>query len=44
MFFNENCDVEEFGGMNVVFVFKDGWVVIFEFDSIFEGIMCDLLL
>ncbi|MDD7963698.1 aminotransferase class IV, partial [Microbacterium thalli] len=44
VFLNEKRDVEELGGMNVVFVFKDGRVVTPESDSILEGITRDSLL
>ncbi|KNY07197.1 branched-chain amino acid aminotransferase [Microbacterium sp. GCS4] len=44
VFLNEDGFVEELGGMNVVFVFKDGRVVTPESDSILEGITRDSLL
>ncbi len=44
VFLNEQRNVEELGGMNVVFVFKDGRVVTPESDSILEGITRDSLL
>ena len=44
VFLDEKRNVEELGGMNVVFVFKDGRVVTPESDSILEGITRDSLL
>ncbi|MDR6865878.1 branched-chain amino acid aminotransferase [Microbacterium resistens] len=44
VFLDQDGNVEELGGMNVVFVFKDGRVVTPESDSILEGITRDSLL
>uniref|UniRef100_UPI001C2F27DE aminotransferase class IV n=1 Tax=Microbacterium sp. GbtcB4 TaxID=2824749 RepID=UPI001C2F27DE len=44
VFLIENRDVVELGGMNVVFVFKDGRVVSPESYSILEGFTRDSLL
>ncbi|WP_353111578.1 branched-chain amino acid aminotransferase [Microbacterium sp.] len=44
VFLDQNRNVEELGGMNVVFVYKDGRVVTPESDSILEGITRDSLL
>jgi branched-chain amino acid aminotransferase len=44
VFLDQHRNVEELGGMNVVFVFKDGRVVTPASDSILEGITRDSLL
>ncbi|GAA2919224.1 branched-chain amino acid aminotransferase [Microbacterium keratanolyticum] len=44
VFLDQDRNVEELGGMNVVFVFKDGRVVTPASDSILEGITRDSLL
>ncbi|WP_424935516.1 MULTISPECIES: branched-chain amino acid aminotransferase [Bacteria] len=44
VFLDQDRNVEELGGMNVVFVYKDGRVVTPESDSILEGITRDSLL
>jgi branched-chain amino acid aminotransferase len=44
VFLDQDRNVEELGGMNVVFVFKDGRVVTPQSDSILEGITRDSLL
>jgi branched-chain amino acid aminotransferase len=44
VFLDQHRNVEELGGMNVVFVFKDGRVVTPESDSILEGITRDSIL
>ena len=44
VFLDQDGNVEELGGMNVVFVFKDGRVVTPQSDSILEGITRDSLL
>lgn len=44
VFLDENRNVEELGGMNVVFVYKDGTIVTPQSDSILEGITRDSLL
>src|SRR5690606_1590749 len=44
VFLDQNRNVEELGGMNVVFVFKDGHIATPESDSILEGITRDSLL
>ena len=44
VFLDQDRNVEELGGMNIVFVFKDGRVVTPESDSILEGITRDSLL
>jgi len=44
VFLDQDNNVEELGGMNVVFVYKDGRVVTPESDSILEGITRDSLL
>ena len=44
VFLDQHRNVEELGGMNVVFVFKDGRIVTPESDSILEGITRDSLL
>lgn len=44
VFLDQDRNVEELGGMNVVFVFKDGRIVTPESDSILEGITRDSLL
>ncbi|MGM7666025.1 branched-chain amino acid aminotransferase [Microbacterium sp. A93] len=44
VFLDQDGNVEELGGMNVVFVFKDGCVVTPHSDSILEGITRDSLL
>lgn len=44
VFLDQDGKVEELGGMNVVFVFKDGRIVTPESDSILEGITRDSLL
>jgi branched-chain amino acid aminotransferase len=44
VFLDQDRNVEELGGMNVVFVFKDGTIVTPQSDSILEGITRDSLL
>lgn len=44
VFLDQDGNVEELGGMNVVFVFKDGRIVTPQSDSILEGITRDSLL
>lgn len=44
VFLDQHRNVEELGGMNVVFVFKDGRIVTPESDSILEGITRDSIL
>ena len=44
VFLDQDGNVEELGGMNVVFVYKDGRVVTPQSDSILEGITRDSLL
>ncbi|MDQ0645308.1 branched-chain amino acid aminotransferase [Microbacterium murale] len=44
VFLDQDGNVEELGGMNVVFVFKDGRIVTPESDSILEGITRNSLL
>lgn len=44
VFLDQEGNVEELGGMNVVFVYKDGRVVTPQSDSILEGITRDSLL
>lgn len=44
VFLDQDGNVEELGGMNVVFVFKDGTIVTPQSDSILEGITRDSLL
>ncbi|MGB4137966.1 MAG: branched-chain amino acid aminotransferase [Microbacterium sp.] len=44
VFLDADRNVEELGGMNVVFVYKDGRVVTPESDSILEGVTRDSLL
>src|SRR5690606_372520 len=44
VFLDQDRNVEELGGMNVVFVFKDGRIVTPASDSILEGITRDSLL
>lgn len=44
VFLDQHRNVEELGGMNVVFVFKDGRIVTPASDSILEGITRDSLL
>ncbi|KDA05764.1 branched-chain amino acid aminotransferase [Microbacterium sp. CH12i] len=44
VFLDQDGNVEELGGMNVVFVFKDGHIVTPQSDSILEGITRDSLL
>ncbi|MGM1016082.1 MAG: branched-chain amino acid aminotransferase [Actinomycetota bacterium] len=44
VFLDQDRNVEELGGMNVVFVFKDGRVVTPQSESILEGITRDSLL
>jgi branched-chain amino acid aminotransferase len=44
VFLDQDGNVEELGGMNVVFVFKDGRIVTPKSDSILEGITRDSLL
>ena len=44
VFLDQDGNVEELGGMNVVFVYKDGRIVTPQSDSILEGITRDSLL
>ncbi|WP_396655013.1 branched-chain amino acid aminotransferase [Microbacterium sp.] len=44
VFLDQDRNVEELGGMNVVFVYKDGTIVTPQSDSILEGITRDSLL
>lgn len=44
VFLDQDGNVEELGGMNIVFVFKDGRIVTPQSDSILEGITRDSLL
>lgn len=44
VFLDQDGNVEELGGMNVVFVYKDGTIVTPQSDSILEGITRDSLL
>ena len=44
VFLDQDGNVEELGGMNVVFVYKDGTVVTPQSDSILEGITRDSIL
>ena len=44
VFLDQDRNVEELGGMNVVFVFKDGTLVTPQSDSILEGITRDSIL
>ena len=44
VFLDQDRNVEELGGMNVVFVFKDGRILTPQSDSILEGITRDSLL
>ncbi|MEH3089094.1 MAG: branched-chain amino acid aminotransferase [Microbacterium arborescens] len=44
VFLDQDRNVEELGGMNVVFVYKDGTIVTPESDSILEGITRDSIL
>ncbi len=44
VFLDQDRNVEELGGMNVVFVFKDGTIVTPQSDSILEGITRDSIL
>ncbi|GAB3599675.1 branched-chain amino acid aminotransferase [Microbacterium tumbae] len=44
VFLDQDGNVEELGGMNVVFVYKDGTIVTPESDSILEGITRDSIL
>ncbi|MFT4228713.1 MAG: branched-chain amino acid aminotransferase [Microbacterium sp.] len=44
VFLDQDRNVEELGGMNVVFVFKDGTIVTPQSDSILEGITRESLL
>ncbi|WCD92330.1 branched-chain amino acid aminotransferase [Microbacterium sp. nov. GSS16] len=44
VFLDQDGNVEELGGMNIVFVYKDGRVVTPQSDSILEGITRDSLL
>ncbi|GAA1691090.1 branched-chain amino acid aminotransferase [Microbacterium sediminicola] len=44
VFLDKNRNVEELGGMNVVFVYKDGTIVTPQSESILEGITRDSLL
>ncbi len=44
VFTNADGNVEELGGMNIVFVYKDGTIVTPDSDSILEGITRDSLL
>lgn len=44
VFLDQNRNVEELGGMNVVFVYKDGTIVTPQSDSILEGITRDSIL
>jgi len=44
VFLDQDGNVEELGGMNIVFVFKDGTVVTPQSDSILEGVTRDSIL
>ena len=44
VFLDQDRNVEELGGMNVVFVFKDGTIVTPQSESILEGITRDSIL
>ncbi|MCU4672145.1 branched-chain amino acid aminotransferase [Microbacterium fluvii] len=44
VFLDQNGDVEELGGMNIVFVYKDGTIVTPQSDSILEGVTRESLL
>ncbi|MBZ6372673.1 branched-chain amino acid aminotransferase [Microbacterium aurum] len=44
VFLDQNRNVEELGGMNIVFVYKDGTIVTPQSDSILEGITRDSIL
>ena len=44
VFLDQDGNVEELGGMNIVFVYKDGTIVTPQSDSILEGITRDSLL
>ncbi len=44
VFLDQDRNVEELGGMNIVFVYKDGTIVTPQSDSILEGITRDSLL
>ena len=44
MFLDQDRNVEELGGMNVVFVYKDGTIVTPHSESILEGITRDSIL